>query len=110
MIEEGERQYEEQLFKLAPTDITAFSEFIDPEWVPARHHQLMLDKLLENFVHGQDGRLIVSMPVGHGKSVYSSLVTPAYQFGLNPHERIICAGHTANFVEQAISRKVRGIL
>lgn len=98
------------LFSEARSDMAAFAEYIDPEWVPARHHQLMIDKLEEQIVYGENGRLIVSMPVGHGKSVYSSLTTPAFIFGGNPHERIIAAGHTQNFVETAISRKVRGII
>lgn len=108
-VDQGRRQYESQLFAAAKTDITAFSEWIEPEWVPARHHALMLDKL-QAIIHGENQRLIVSMPVGHGKSVYASLLTPAYSFGLNPHERIIAAGHTQKFVEQAISKKVRGII
>lgn len=105
-----EGQYEELLFVEARTDMAAFAEYIDPEWVPARHHQLMIDKLEEQIVYGENGRLIVSMPVGHGKSVYSSLTTPAFILGANPHERIIAAGHTQEFVENAIAKKVRGIL
>lgn len=110
LIDEGERFYDAQLLEAARTDITAFSEYIEPEWVPARHHQLMLQKLVDNILHGEDQRLIVSMPVGHAKTVYSSFITPAYQFGLDPHTRVIAAGHTQNFVETAISRKVRGII
>ena len=109
LIDQGATQYEAQLFEAAKTDITAFSEWIEPEWFPARHHCLMLDKL-QNIIHGENQRLIVSMPVGHAKSTYSSLVTPAFMFGLNPHQRIFAAGHTQNFVEQTISKKVRGII
>jgi len=94
----------------APHDLAAFAEFVDPEWVPAAHHQIMIKKLEESFIHGENGRLIVSMPMGHGKSVYSSLAAPAFIFANNPHERIIAAGHTQDFVEKAIARKVRGII
>ncbi len=110
LIANLEAQYDDLLFTEARVDMAAFAEYIDPEWVPARHHQLMIDKLEEQIVNGENGRVIVSMPVGHGKSVYSSLTAPAFMFGMNPHERIIAAGHTQNFVETAISRKVRGIL
>jgi predicted phage terminase large subunit-like protein len=94
----------------APKDLAAFAEYVDPEWHPARHHQLMINKLEASFINGENGRLIVSMPMGHGKSVYSSIAAPAYIFGQNPHERIIAAGHTQDFVEKSIARKVRGIL
>lgn len=98
------------LFAAARTDLAAFAEFVDPEWVPAAHHQIMINKLTESFINGENGRLIVSMPMGHGKSVYSSLAAPAFIFGHNPHERIIAAGHTQDFIEKAIARKVRGII
>lgn len=110
LIANAEKQYSEMLLLDAPNDLAAFAEYVDPEWIPAPHHQVMIDKLEKTFVHGENGRLIVSMPMGHGKSVYSSVSAPAYIFGQNPHERIIAAGHTQAFVEKAIARKVRGIL
>lgn len=110
LIAQAEAQYEAMLFDEAKTDLAAFAEYVDPEWVPARHHQLMIEKLRDHFIEGENGRLIVSMPMGHGKSVYSSIAAPAYIFGHNPHERIIAAGHTQDFVEKAIARKVRAIL
>lgn len=110
LIAQLQKQHDAELLEAAPHDIAAFGEFMDPEWVPAPHHQLILNKLDQHFIHGENGRLIVVAPVGHGKSVYSSLLTPAFQFGINPHERIIAAGHTQEFVENAIAKKVRGII
>lgn len=109
MISESERKYDEALFDAARDDITAFSEYIEPEWFPARHHLYMLERL-SSVLKGETSRLIITMPVGHGKSVYSSIVTPAFALGHNPHERIIAAGHTQNFVESAISKKIRGVI
>jgi predicted phage terminase large subunit-like protein len=110
LLAQAEKQYDETLFEDAKTDMAAFAEYVDPEWVAAPHHQLMINKLHEHLIDGENGRLIVSMPVGHGKSVYSSLSAPAFIFGQDPHQRIIAAGHTQKFVETAISRKVRDII
>lgn len=107
-------QFQEQHLALlrrnASTDICAFSQYMDPEWVPAKHHRYMLKKLTDHFIYGQNGKLIISMPPGHGKTIYSSILVPAFQFGINPHQRIIAAGHTQDFVQNVISQKVRDLL
>lgn len=109
MIEESERKYDEVLYNMARTDITAFSEYINYEWFPARHHVYLLDKL-KSALEGDTPNVIVTMPVGHGKSVYSSIVMPSFAAGHNPNERIIIAGHTQKFVENTIAKPVRNII
>lgn len=104
-----DREYSNQLIRQASDDITAYAEAINREWIPARHHVLMLNKL-EDLLYGRTQRLIISLPVGHAKTVYASKVFPTYTLGKDPHERVIWAGHTQRFVETQIAAHVRTII
>lgn len=65
---QGEKQYREQLRVQAATDITAFGEYLDDEWFPARHHAFLCE-YLEAIYSGEVKRLLLSMPPGHAKPV-----------------------------------------
>ena len=58
-------------------------------------HLNFLDSALEGLESGQHGRLIVSMPVRHGKTFTVSRLFPAWYLGRHPQHRIILASHTA---------------
>jgi predicted phage terminase large subunit-like protein len=76
--------------------------------VPALHHRRLLEEL-ESVAHGRVDRLMVLMPPGSAKSTYSSIIFPAWWFGLHPSSAVIAASHTADLAEH-FSRQVRDLI
>ncbi len=64
---------------------------------------------LESVAHGRVDRLMVLMPPGSAKSTYSSVIFPAWWFGLHPSSAVIAASHTADLAEH-FSRQVRDLV
>ena len=66
---------------------------------PAKHHRLLIGKL-EKIARGEISRLIVCMPPGSGKSVYTSILLPPWFLANNLDKSIIAASHTIELAEK----------
>jgi hypothetical protein len=75
---------------------------------PARHHQLLIDKL-EAVAKGEIDRLMVFMPPGSAKSTYASVLFPPWLLAQDPTRTIIAASHTAELAER-FGRRVRNLI
>jgi len=109
MHQRFEAEYLTKLCEASYDDFSAFSEFMNPEEPPARHHLFLCDNLMA-MSRGEIIRLMISMPPGHAKSTYSSHRFPAWWLGRNPRRRFIQAGHTQKFCEDQLSKPVREIV
>lgn len=94
--------------KTCRRDLTAWTiEALAPmNQVPAAHHRLMLDHL-EKVARGEITRLIMCLPPGSGKSVYSSVLFPPWLFAQRPNLDLIGASHGADLAED-FSGKIQG--
>jgi predicted phage terminase large subunit-like protein len=72
---------------------------------PAVHHELLIEKL-ESVERGEIRRLMIFLPPGSGKSLYSSVWFPAWWQGRHPTLPVICASHTRELAER-FGRQVR---
>lgn len=108
-LERERTTYRNQLRDEAQRSLSCFAEFINPEEPPAPHHEFMIEKL-EKVENKSLMRLMISMPPGHAKSTYASHLFPAWWLGKNPDRRFIQAGHTQDFVDEELGKKVRGII
>jgi predicted phage terminase large subunit-like protein len=75
---------------------------------PAKHHLAILDRL-EDVSSGKIDRLMLLLPPGHGKSIYASVVFPAWWFSQHPATSIITACHTADLADH-FARRVRELV
>ena len=75
---------------------------------PARHHLAILDHL-QDVASGKIDRLMLLLPPGHGKSVYASVLFPAWWFSQNPATSVITACHTADLANH-FARQVRELV
>jgi predicted phage terminase large subunit-like protein len=101
--------YFAELRALAPYDLTAYAEYINPDEPPAPHHVWMCEKLMQ-MEDRQIMRMLISMPPGHAKSTYSSRLYPSWYMGRNPKHKYIQAGHTTNFCENEFGKKTKHII
>ena len=76
-------------------------------YLPYKHLRLLSDEVVHAVTTG--GRLIVSMPPQHGKSVSISKWTPVWALENWPHWRIINAGYGKDFAKDW-GREVRGVV
>ena len=107
--EEIHNQHRSRLQRASYHDLTAFAEYMNPEFPPAPHHIWLCERL--HAVESLDMlRLMVSMPPGHAKSTYCTHLFPAWYLGRHPREMFLQAGHTQNFVEKEFSSRVRGYI
>lgn len=65
------------------------------QWHRAAHLDVIEEAILDTIANG--GRLILSASVRHGKSEYASHWLPAWYLGTHPDNRVILAGHEADF-------------
>ena len=89
----------------AQNSLQAFIEYLDVGFKPARHHQLLIEKL-EAVERGEIKRLMVFMPPGSAKSTYGSVLFPTWYLGRNRDRSVIAASHTGELAER-FGRKVR---
>jgi predicted phage terminase large subunit-like protein len=75
---------------------------------PARHHQLV-NKQLEAIERGDIKRLMLHMPPGHGKSIYSSVLFTSWYHGRHPDQHIIQASNT-EALATSFGRKARNLI
>lgn len=76
-------------------------------WLPAPHLRLIEQACLHTIATG--GRLIISASVRHGKTELVSRWLTAWYLGTHPHNRVILAGHEADFAASH-GRAARDIL
>lgn len=82
------------------------SEFsTEPE--PAKHHQLLIDKL-QDVADGKIKRLMVFMPPGSAKSYYANVMFSAYYLGRFPDKKLITASYSQEVADKW-GRRVRAI-
>jgi predicted phage terminase large subunit-like protein len=94
----------------ARRDLTAFIDYIselEGGIKPARHHQLLIEKL-EAVERGEIKRLMVFMPPGSAKSTYANRIFSAWYMGRNPGKLMITASHSAELAEY-FGKKARKI-
>ena len=76
--------------------------------MPARHHKLLIHEL-EEIAAGRNDRLMVFMPPGSAKSLYTSILFPAWYLANKPKSSIIAASHTGELAEY-FGRRVRNTI
>lgn len=79
-----------------------------PDEPPAKHHQLLCEKL-DEILEGKIRNLMVFMPPGSAKSTYGSVRFPAYFLGKTKTEPIICASYSGD-LSKSWGRKVRNLI
>ena len=75
---------------------------------PARHHELILERL-NDVAEGRIDRLMLLLPPGHAKSTYASVLFPAWWFTRHPRSSIISACHTADLADH-FAKRVRSLV
>lgn len=78
------------------------------KWQPYEH-LLEINEYILKLYHNEISKLIVEVPVRHGKSELLSKYTPAWWLGCNPDDKIIFASYEATFAE-TWGRKARDVL
>jgi predicted phage terminase large subunit-like protein len=105
-------EYEAMLLRIAPDDLTAFSEYmhgLELGEAPAEHHFYICDRLME-LADTPRGRLIISAPPGSAKTTYASRDFPAWYLGRNPRHIVLMAGHTQTFAEDELGTPTRSLV
>jgi predicted phage terminase large subunit-like protein len=80
------------LSELARRDLVTFSKRVLPSWEPALHLTYIAGLLQK--LEQTRGRLIISLPVRHGKSVLASQIFSAWYLGRHPSHSIILASYS----------------
>src|ERR1700740_27847 len=84
-----------------------FIEYLNLGFLPARHHQLLIERL-EALEKGEIRRLMVWMPPGSAKSTYTSILFPPWYMGRNPKAPVLGVSNTTELAER-FSRRARNI-
>lgn len=97
----------EELLNRARTDLLSFIVFIMPNYEVAPHHRLICDKITK-MLNTPNGRLMISLPPRHGKSMIISEFLPAFILG-RQKEEIIAASYSS-LLSTNFGKKVRRII
>lgn len=108
-LEQTEGAYQLKLAAMAPYDLSAYHELMNPHEPPAQHHRFVCDKLMA-VERGEIGTLIIALPPGAAKSTYASRTFAQWTFGRNPDWRILACGHSQKFVEDEFSKPNRNAI
>jgi predicted phage terminase large subunit-like protein len=92
----------------AQESLIAFTEFINPRYRTAPHHERVAAKL-EAVERGEIDRLMLMLPPRHGKSELASRHYPAWSLGRAPHKQFISVSATAELAND-FGRDVRNIV
>lgn len=92
----------------ARTSLLAFTEFTNPLYQRAQHHEQIAAKL-EAVERGEIDRLMIFMPPRHGKSELASKRFPAWCLGKEPMRQIIAASYNSDLAND-FGRNVRNIV
>lgn len=93
---------------LASRSLLRFTEYTNPIYQRARHHELIAEKL-EAVERGDIDRLMIFMPPRHGKSELASKRFPAWCLGRDPKRQIIAASYNSDLAND-FGRNVRNIV
>lgn len=92
----------------AKRSLLAFTEYTNPIYAKAQHHQQIAAKL-EAVERGEIDRLMIFMPPRHGKSELASKRFPAWCLGRKPTRQIIAASYNSDLASD-FGRNVRNIV
>lgn len=93
---------------LARRSLLRFTEYTNPVYQRAAHHELIADRL-EAVERGEIDRLMIFMPPRHGKSELASKRFPAWCLGRNPKRQIIAASYNSDLAND-FGRNVRNLV
>lgn len=93
---------------LARRSLLRFTEYTNPLYQRAAHHQLIAEKL-EAVERGDIDRLMIFMPPRHGKSELASKRFPAWCLGRDPKRQIIAASYNSDLAND-FGRNVRNLV
>ena len=109
ILEQTEQDYYSKLCAMAPHDLSAYHEFMNPHEPPAEHHYFMCDHLMA-VERGEIATLIMAFPPGAAKSTYASRTFAQWTMGRNPDWRVLSVGHSQKFAEDEFSKPNRGAI
>lgn len=92
----------------ARRSLISFTEYTNPGYERAGHHQLIAEKL-EAVERGDIDRLMIFMPPRHGKSELASRRFPAWYLGRNPSRHVISASYNSE-LSTDFGREVRNLI
>lgn len=92
----------------ARNSLLAFTEYTNPLYKRAQHHEQIADRL-EAVERGEIDRLMIFMPPRHGKSELASKRFPAWCLGRDPMRQIIAASYNSDLAND-FGRNVRNIV
>lgn len=92
----------------ARRNLLDFTTFTMPEYRINWHHELICKKL-DEFIEGENKRLIIACPPRHGKSELVSRRFPAYVLGRNPNCKIIACSYGSDLAS-LLNRDVQRII
>lgn len=92
----------------ARSSLLAFTEYTNPLYARAQHHE-QIAAALEEVERGDNDRLMIFMPPRHGKSELASKRFPAWCLGRNPTRQIIAASYNSDLADD-FGRNVRNIV
>ncbi|MBD5633069.1 MAG: hypothetical protein IAI49_01215, partial [Candidatus Eremiobacteraeota bacterium] len=75
------------------------AQVVNPQYQLARHLELLNRHLLD-VAAKRTLRLIINIPVRHGKSELGSGYFPAYYLGSNPDDKVLLAGHNREYAQE----------
>ena len=93
---------------LARRGLLRFTEYTNPLYRRASHHELIAGKL-EALERGDIDRLMIFMPPRHGKSELASKRFPAWCMGRDPRRQIIAASYNSDLAND-FGRQVRNLI
>ena len=93
---------------LARRSLLRFTEYTNPAYQRAQHHERIAEKL-EAVERGEIDRLMIFMPPRHGKSELASKRFPAWCLGRDPKRQIIAASYNSDLAND-FGRNVRNIV
>lgn len=93
---------------LARRSLLRFTEYTNPLYQRADHHELICSKL-EAVERGEIDRLMIFMPPRHGKSELASKRFPAWCLGRVPKRQIIAASYNSDLASD-FGRNVRNLV
>lgn len=101
-------QLEEVQAALARRSLLRFTEYTNPLYRRAQHHEQIAAKL-EAVERGEIDRLMIFMPPRHGKSELASKRFPAWCIGRDPKRQIIAASYNSDLASD-FGRNVRNLV
>jgi hypothetical protein len=93
---------------LARRSLLRFTEYTNPLYQRAQHHEQIAAKL-EAVERGEIDRLMIFMPPRHGKSELASKRFPAWCLGRKPDRQIIAASYNSDLAND-FGRNVRNLV